>query len=288
MSNYTYYVNGEFVDADAAGVSFHDLGFVRGYGVFDFLRTYGRAPFRLIPHLERLQRSAAAIDLECPWSVEELERICLETLARSPGVQNVSIRPVLTGGYSGGFLMPGDKPSLYVLIAPLSASDPRLFTEGASLVSVDYERFLPSVKSLNYITAIRALKKARAAGAAEALYRTKDGHITECTTSNFFIFRDGRLITSDVDVLDGITRRAALDAAEDMYEIDYRLITYDELGSADEAFITSTTKEILPIVRVDSVTIGDGRVGMHTQRLMEALSALVRQETATRAAVREK
>ncbi len=280
MGSYTYYVNGAFVDADEAGVSFHDLGFVRGYGVFDFLRTYGRAPFRLVPHLERLQRSAAAIDLPCPWTVEELERICLETLARSPGVDNVSIRPVLTGGYSGGFLMPGDEPGLYVLIAPLPVRDPRPFAEGASLITVDYERFLPSVKSLNYITAIRALKKARAAGAAEALYLTKDGHITECTTSNFFIFRDGRLITSDIDVLDGITRRAALDAAEDMYDIDYRLISLDELNSADEAFITSTTKEILPIVRVDDVVIGNGQVGPHTQRLMAALSALVRQETA--------
>ena len=138
---------------------------------------------------------------------------------------------------------------------------------------------MPSVKSLNYITAIRALKKARAAGAVEALYRTTTDHVTECTTSNFFIFRDGRLITSDVDVLDGVTRRAALDAAEDLYDIDYRLIALDELGSADEAFITSTTKEILPIVRVDDVVIGDGAVGKHTQRLMAALSALVRSET---------
>mgnify|MGYP001166066667 FL=1 len=279
MSSYTYYVNGDFVNADEAGVSFHDLGFVRGYGVFDFLRTYGRVPFRLVPHLQRLQHSAAAIDLACPWSLEELEHICLETLARCPGVENVSIRPVITGGYSSGFLMPTETPSLYVLIAPFNQTDPHLFTEGASLVTVDYARFLPSVKSLNYITAIRALKKARAAGAVEALYRTTTDHVTECTTSNFFIFRDGRLITSDVDVLDGVTRRAALDAAEDLYDIDYRLIALDELGSADEAFITSTTKEILPIVRVDDVVIGDGAVGKHTQRLMAALSALVRSET---------
>ena len=162
MSSYTYYVNGDFVDAEEAGVSFHDLGFVRGYGVFDFLRTYWRAPFRLVPHLDRLQRSAAAIDLACRWSIEELEGICHETLARCPGVENVSIRPVITGGYSGGFLMPSDTPSLYVLIAPLPVHDPRPFAEGASLITVDYERFLPSVKSLNYITAIRALKKARA------------------------------------------------------------------------------------------------------------------------------
>lgn len=280
MSNYTYYVNGEFVRADQAGVSFHDLGFVRGYGVFDFLRTYGRAPFRLRPHLERLQRSAAAIDLPCPWSLDELERIVNETLDRNPDAMDVSIRLVVTGGFSAGFLMPGDAPSLYVLIAPMNASDPRLFAEGASLITVDYARFLPSVKSLNYITAIRALKRARAAGAVEALYRTPAGNLTECTTSNFFVFHNGRLITANADVLDGVTRAAALDAAEDMYEVDYRPIAYAELASVDEAFITSTTKEILPIVRVDDIVIGSGRPGKHTQRLMDALHALVQSETA--------
>jgi len=286
MSNYAYYVNGAFVDADEAGVSFHDLGFVRGYGVFDFLRTYGRAPFRLRPHLERLQRSAAAIDLPCPWSTDDLERIVNETLERSPGVVDVSIRVVVTGGYSAGFLMPGDAPSLYVLIAPMGSADPRLFAEGASLVTVDYARFLPSVKSLNYITAIRALKRARAAKAVEALYRTPDGMLTECTTSNFFVFRDGKLITAEEDVLDGVTRAAALDAAEDMYEVTFRPVAYSELGSVDEAFITSTTKEILPIVRIDDIVIGDGAPGKHTRRLMGALSALVRHEIAERVADR--
>lgn len=279
MSSYTYYVNGAFVNADEAGVSFHDLGFVRGYGVFDFLRTYGRAPFRLRAHLERLQRSAAAIDLPCPWSLDELERIVGETLARNPDVMDVSIRLVLTGGYSAGFLMPGDEPSLYVLVAPMNASDPRLYAEGASLITVEYERFLPSVKSLNYITAIMALKRARAVGAVEALYLSRKGLITECTTSNFFVVRDGRLISCDVDVLDGVTRAAALDAAADMYEVDYRPIAWDELAGVDEAFITSTTKEILPIVRVNDIVIGDGQVGRHTQRLMAALHALVQSET---------
>lgn len=277
--NYTYYVNGSFVPADEAGVSFHDLGFVRGYGVFDFLRTYGSVPFRLREHMKRLLHSAAAIDLAVPWSLEDLERITLETLAHNPGACDVSIRLVVTGGYSPGFLMPAGQPSLYVLIAPLTAANPVYFEEGASLITVDYERFLPSVKSLNYITAIVALKQARQAGAIEALYRTRDRLLTECTTSNFFVFKNGRLITSDVGVLAGITRLVTLEIAEDLVEIEYRPIAYDELGTVDEAFITSTTKEIMPIVRIDEITIGNGKVGPQTQKLMAIFHAVAEQET---------
>jgi branched-chain amino acid aminotransferase len=284
MSTYTYYVNGKFVPAEEAGIPFNDTGFVRGYGVFDFLRTYGRTPFRLTDHLQRLQRSAAAIDLTMPWSLEELERIVYATMEHNPDAMDVSIRLVVTGGHSPGFLMPGSEPSLIVLIAPINANPPQHFTQGATLISVDHERFMPSVKSLNYITAIMALKQAKKAGAVEALYRTRDGLLTECTTSNFFIFKDGRLITSDWGVLDGVTRKVTLEIAEDLYEIEYRPIPYAELAEADEAFITSTTKEIMPIVRVDDVTIGSGMVGPHTQRLMAIWPEAVARDAALVAA----
>jgi branched-chain amino acid aminotransferase len=283
MSNYVWYVNGEFVPADQAGLPLNDLGFVRGYGVFDFLRTYGRVPFRLREHIGRLQRSAEQIDLPLPKSPEEIEQIVYQTLERNPELSDLSIRIVVTGGESASFLMPGDESSLLVMIVPVSPAKPEPYEQGGTLVSVDFARFMSGVKSLNYITAIRALKKARAAGAVEALYRTSDGHVTECTTSNFFAFRDGVLITSDEDVLDGITRAAALEAAEDLVPIEYRRLRYEELAEVDEAFITSTTKEIMPIVQVDDIRIGDGTVGMQTQRLMAALQALIREETAVAA-----
>jgi branched-chain amino acid aminotransferase len=280
MNTFTWYVNGAYVPSPEAGVAPNDLGFVRGYGVFDFLRTYGRAPFRLVPHLERLRSSAAQIDLPLPKPIEEIEQIVYETLARNPHANDVSIRVVVTGGFSAGGLMPEGDSSLLVMIAPMPQSKPDLWERGGSLVTVDFERFMPGVKSLNYITAIRALKQARAAGAVEALYRTKDANVTECTTSNFFAFKDGVLITSAEDILEGVTRAAALDAAEDLVPIEYRRLAYSELAGVDEAFITSTTKEILPIVQVDDIRIGTGVVGKQTQRLMAALRALVQQETA--------
>jgi branched-chain amino acid aminotransferase len=281
MNGFTWYVNGTFLPAQDATVAPNDLGFVRGYGVFDFLRTYGRAPFRLAPHLDRLSRSAEQIDLPLPMTQAEIEQIVFETLARNPDATDMSIKIIVTGGFSPGGLMPDGESSLLVLIGAIAPVKPEWMEQGASLVSVDYERFMPGVKSLNYITALRALKRARAAGAAEALYRTADAHVTECTTSNFFAFKDGVLITADTDILEGVTRAATLDAAEDLAPIEYRRLAYSELATVDEAFITSTTKEILPIVRVDDIVIGDGTVGKQTQRLMASLHALIQQETAT-------
>lgn len=279
MSNFVYYLNGEFVPADRAALPLNDVGIVRGYGVFDLLRTYGPVPFMLKEHLERLHRSAAQIDLNAPWSVEDLEQIVFATLERNGYPADVAIRIIVTGGPSATFMMPEDKSGLVVMLAPVILPNPAAYTDGAALITVNNLRFMPTVKSLNYISAIVAMKKAKRAGAVEALYRSETNLITECTTSNFFIFRGDRLITSADDVLPGVTRGAVLEIAGDSHEIEYRRIRYDELGSADEAFITSTTKEVMPIVRIDELTIGTGRVGHRTQALMEQFHQVVRMET---------
>ena len=278
MRTFTYYVNGCFVPAEEGALALNDLGVVRGYGVFDVLRTYGQSPFRLRHHVLRLVRSAQHIDLDLPWSVEEIEAVVHQTMARNDP-SDVTIRIIATGGQSPNFIAPQERPSLAVLLAPLSPANPLHFTQGARLISVEMERFMPAVKSLNYVAAIRAQKRARAAGVVEALYRDASGRVSECTTSNFFIFRGDRLITSDVDVLAGITRGAALEIGEDLFQVEVRPIHYAELALADEAFITSTTKEIMPVVQVDDVVIGVGAVGAATRRMMETFHQLVSMET---------
>jgi branched-chain amino acid aminotransferase len=275
MSDYIYYVNGEFIPASAAQIGLNDLGFVRGYGVFDVLRTYGATPFGLRAHLERLQRSAAQIDLPLPWSLVELESIVGETLARNDAT-DVSIRIVLTGGPSANFITPGDRPGLLVMLAAVKPYPPTRYAEGATLITVDLERFMPTVKSLNYITAIMGQRRAAAAGAIEALYCTPAGELSECTTSNFFLFQGDRLITPEAAVLPGVTRAVVLELADDLFEVVRRPIMYEELRTADECFITSTTKEVMPIVRVDDVTIGAGRPGPRTLRLLQLFRELAR------------
>ena len=284
---YIYYVNGAFVPASQATVAAGDLGLVRGYGVFDVLRTYARQPFALRRHLERLERSAQQIDLPLPGSLERLEELVCETLARNAAVEperDVTVRLIVTGGSSAGFLLPDGAPSLLILVAPVREIPAERYTEGAALITADIPRFMPSVKSINYIPAILGQQRARAAGAVEALYCTPQGAdgsaddsvISECTTANFFVVADGRLITPDQDVLAGITRNVTLELAADVTEVVLRPIRYGELRSVDEAFITSTTKEIMPIVRVDNITIGSGRPGPLTARLRDLFQAYTR------------
>lgn len=271
---YLYYINGKFVPAGQAALRLDDLGLVRGYGVFELLRTYGVQPFGLQAHLERLQRSAAQVELTLPWSLADLEAIVRETLARNDPT-DVTIRIIVTGGASSNFLMPEGRPSLLVMLAAIKPLPEHLYSKGATLITFDAPRFMPTAKTLNYITAIRGQQRARAAGAIEALYCDAGGVITECTTSNFFLFHGDQLVTPAENVLPGVTRAAVLMLAADLFEIVQRPIRLSELSVADEAFITSTTKEILPIVRIDAQQIGDGRVGKRTQRLLERFRSSV-------------
>ncbi|MBK8050014.1 MAG: aminotransferase class IV [Anaerolineales bacterium] len=248
------------------------LGWSAGYGVFEVLRTYGVQPFRLREHLERLHRSAAQIDLEMPWGIGELERIVQATLAQNDA-GNVTIRIIVTGGESANGLLPEGKASLLVMTAPVRVISAETYHNGASLISVELQRFMPTVKSLNYVTAIMGQQRAKRAGAIEALYRAADGTVDECTTSNVFVFRGDELVTADAGILPGITRGFALEIAADLHPIRYRSICYDELREVDEMFITSTTKEILPIVRVDDIVIGSGHPGLRTQRLLATFRA---------------
>ena len=275
--DFLYYVNGAFVPATEAAIGLSDLGLVRGYGVFEVLRTYGVHPFGLRAHLERLAYSAEQIELALPCSLAALDATVHATLARNLSPTDVTIRIVVTGGASSSFLLPEDRPSLLVMVAPVKPYAESLYQDGATLITVDAARFMPTVKSLNYIGAIMGQRKARAAGAIEALYCDAAGAITECTTSNFFIFQGDQLITPVRDVLLGITRAAALEVAGDLFEIVERPIQREELASADEAFITSTTKEIMPIVAIDGVQIGGGRPGPRTQRLRQHFQAYVSQ-----------
>jgi branched-chain amino acid aminotransferase len=280
MADFVYCVNGHFTPASEAGVPVGDLGLVRGYGVFDVLRTYDRVPFALDRHLARLQRSAEQIDLPLPVPLDKLEQLVRECLARNAGVEpnaDVTVRIIVTGGVSPSFMLPDGEPSFMILVTPVRAVAAHHYSEGASLITADIPRFMPSVKSINYISAILGQKQARKAGAVEALYCTHEGIISECTTSNFFVVRDGKLITPDQDVLGGITRSIALELASDLGEVFLRPILRQELGEIDEAFITSTTKEIMPVVRIDDVRIGSGRPGPYTQRLAELFQSYTRQ-----------
>jgi branched-chain amino acid aminotransferase len=267
MTQLISYVNGKYVTSDQAYLPLQDLGIVRGYGVFDFLRTYNRVPFKLREHVQRLQKSAELIGLSLPWSTEEIEDISQDTLGRN-NLPEANIRIVVTGGSSADFITPIGQPSLAVIVTPVSSYPVEYYERGVKVGTVQMERFIPRAKTLNYISAIMALQQAKLTNAIEAVYINQQGHVLEGTTTNFFVFRESQLITPKENILNGITRNVVLELAKNRFEIVEQPISYSELSRCDEAFITSSTKEIMPVVQIDELDISTGKPGENTQLLM--------------------
>lgn len=269
MTHPICYVNGQFLPLSEAGLPVQDLAILRGYGVFDFLRTYNGHPFRLAEHLQRLARSASLIELELPWSSAELESIVLQTLAKNM-IPEANVRIVVTGGVSANSVTPDAGPGLLVLVTPARLYPAEYYTQGTKAITVPANRFIPDAKTINYMAALLAQKKARVADAVEALYVNEQGHILEGTTTNLFAFKGQQLITPMEGILPGVTRGVVLELAEDMFEVIERPLRLTELAEVDEAFISASNKEIMPLHTIDSTPIGSGRApGPNTQRLMD-------------------
>ena len=266
-----YYVDGEFVAADQAVIPVNDLAVLRGLGAFELLRTYGGRPFALDEHLSRLATSARKIGLSLPGDLDHIRQVVLETLARNHRDDEVNIRIIVTGGPSPDFMTHQGKPRLIVLVSSMPRHPREWYTDGVKITTMETRRILPGAKSINYLSATIALKKARQKDAVEAAYVDRDGLVYECTTSNIFAFIRDRLVTPGRRILAGITRGVVLQIAESLFTIDIRDLTFKEFIAADEIFITGTSKGIVPVVQVDDVVIADGRPGPRTRRLMAAL-----------------
>ncbi|MFW5748602.1 MAG: aminotransferase class IV [Chloroflexota bacterium] len=268
-----FYLDGAFVPAESAALPVTDLGLVRGYGVFDFTRTYNGQPWQLQAHVDRLYESARSIGLMLPWSTDEVTGIINETLAQNDHDESY-IRVIVTGGDSLDSVTLDGHPRLLVMITRATPPADAIYRAGAHVVTVDEQRYMPGVKSIVYIPAVRAMQQARAAGGLEALYRDQAGYVYEGTTTNVFAVIDGRLVTPPLQgVLRGITRDVILKLAQSVLPVDERPLLLDALYQADEVFITSSTKQVMPVVRVDDCVISEAP-GPYTRHLMRAFGDL--------------
>lgn len=270
-----YYVDGKFVPADEAVLPVTDLAILRGYGVFDYFRTYGRKPIQIQRNLARLRSSAALIGLTIPWADNELTTIILEAVERN-GFDESSVRVIVTGGETQDFITPQAKPRLIVYVEPVRYLPSQYYTDGVKIITVDEERYLPLSKSLSYTSAIVAQQAARQAGAVEAVYVDRNGNAREATTSNLFAFYGGRVVTESAGILPGITRGRVLEILLRDYVIEERSLPYTELLQADEVVLTSANKEVVPVVQINDVFVGKGVVGEHAKRLMRAFQDYVK------------
>ena len=260
------FLNGEIVDSRNANINIKDLAILRGYGIFDYMRTVsGKMPFMMDKHLDRFYNSAGYMNLPVEYEREKIKNIIFDLLKiNNNEEQGISL--VLTGGYSLNSFQPS-KPNFFIVVEALHFPAREYYENGARLISHLYQREWCQAKTINYLTSVRLLDKMKNQGALEILYHA-NGSVLEASRSNFFLVKDNVLVTPEKDILQGITRGIILDLAPGICTIERRTIDLEELAKADETFITGTTKKILPIIQIDDLIIGNGKPGPVTQQLM--------------------
>lgn len=262
------YLNGKIMSAAQAKISILDIGVLRGFGIYEAMTTHNKKPFMLEDHLERFRKSADFAGLKVPITDEEIKE-AMATLIKRNGYVETNIKFILTGGTAlGGIEYDPDFPTFFILAEEFSALPESFLTEGASVITAEHLRQFPKYKTTNYINAVMLQKKRSEAGALEILYHF-DGKVLECATSNFAIVKNGKIITAKDNILHGITRKVTLDLArKNGIPVEEREYTLQELFDADEAFLTASFKEVVPVVKVDDKTIGNGKVGPITKKLV--------------------
>lgn len=272
-----YYLNGQYVAKEEAKISILDLAILRGLSIFDYLRTYKGKAFHLQDHLERLRYSADHIGLTLPNTLSEIEEI-VHNVKKQSELFEASIKILLTGGISADHFTPSQS-NLIVFAYPLTTYPTCHYADGIKVITTTLSRSLPTSKTTQYAPAIVAMQRGKIHNPQEALYLNAQGDILEATTSNFFAFKKGTLYTCCSDeVLIGITREIILKLAAPHFPISLKAIHSSEISEIDEAFITASNKEVMPVVQIDSTPIGNGQVGPCTKQIMKLFHSYTEQE----------
>lgn len=282
-------INGVLVSPDRAVVSVFDRGFLYGDSIYEVVRTYRRRPFALDQHLARMRRSANRLALSLPWDEERTRQEILRTLAASKdgdapdpeaapwNVGEISLRVIMTRGAGELGLDPtlAVDPLAIVIAGPLRAPPAVAYREGVACRIVGVRHDAPeaadtTAKTGAHLANVLAVAEARAAGAHEALLLDRDGLVTEGASSNVFAVREGRLETPPlaIGILEGVTRGIVIGLARETgIEVCEAPLRPEAIATADELFITSTAREILPVTSLDGREVASGRVGTFTTRL---------------------
>ena len=266
------YFNGEILPIDSPVFKTNDLGLLRGFGLFDYFRTYNGVPFRWDDYWQRFENSARLLKLTLPVRQQETEKVLADLHALS-GEQEVAFRFVLTGGYAPDSVNVV-QPNFLIRTEALPQDNPAGRLKGIKVLPYDYVRDLPEVKTTNYVHMVLMADEMRRQQAADLLFH-KEGEISELTRSNIFIFQGDKLITSDRNILKGITRKVVMELARPHFEVEIRPVMYKEVIMADEVFTTSTTKWVMPVVQIGDLPVGSGEAGKRTLFLQQLFEKLV-------------
>jgi len=273
------YVNGEFLPLEKATVSIEDRGFQFGDGVYEVIRVYGRTPFRLNAHLSRLSQSAQAISIPVPFEPKEWEALIREGLQQSAYSECKVYIQMTRGVAPRDHLFPeASHPTIVMTFREMADLPLHMVEQGVAAVTLPDLRWARcSIKSLNLLPNLLAKQEANQAGAFEAIL-IKDGFLTEGTSSNVVLVKNGALLTPALSnqLLAGVTRQAILELAKSKgIVVEERPVREKELTQADELFLIGTTIEVLPVTRLNGHPVGLGVPGPITKRMREYFRALV-------------
>jgi branched-chain amino acid aminotransferase len=254
------WLNGELIPLEKAKISVLDHGVLYGDGVFEGMRVYHGRPFMLAEHLQRLMQSAHALLLPVPYSEEQLHQACLSLIERN-GLTDGYVRLVVTRGEGSLGLDPRNctQPNVFILYRSLKMSDSRIQQQGARLITASVRRtpsdvLDPKIKTLNYLNNILAKTEANLAGMDDALLLNHAGQVAEASAANLFIVKDNTLLTPPTfaDALQGITRDLVMELAQKLgFAVAETPMTLYDVYNADEAFLTGSGAELIPIAEVD-------------------------------------
>ena len=246
------FMNGTIVPAQDANINITDIGLLRGYGVFDFFRVIDGKPIFVNDYLDRFERSVAGLYLSMPYTREYLTEKIYEIISLNPHPL-LGIKLLCTGGYATDGYTPTES-NICMLANPFNFHP---YDKGLKLMKVDHQRDLHLIKSLNYLKPISLFHQMKSIAADDVLYH-KSGFISESSRSNIFIVKNGVLITPSEGILEGITRKRIIAFAPEVMPVEVRQISVDEVHSADEVFLTASTKRISPVTTIDEHVFKSG------------------------------
>lgn len=254
------YINGDILPRDQALIPVYDLGLLRGLGIFDFFRVLEGIPIFAEDHIARIENSMRMVDFHTNISSADWHALFHRMIEANKAV-NAGFRVVVTGGFSDdGYTIPPEK-NVYLMLHTLPETDYSQYENGVKLLTTDYRRETPEAKTTVYIESMKAQPRLKKAGAFEILFQFK-GVISECSRCNiFFITPEGVIVTPSSGMLKGVTRKQVLEIArEHNMPLEERDVHIEELPWMAGAFLTATTKGVLPVVNIDDKPIGDGLV----------------------------
>lgn len=288
------YVNGVIKPADQAVVPVYDHGFLYGEGVYETMRTYNKVPFLYDRHQARLRASAARIHLDVPFTDDQLAGWIDQTVAAAGELEEAYIRILFTRGVGELNYDPRStpNPTTVIIVKPFEAPPARVFENGINICVVDILRNHPAsvsplIKANNLLNNALAMQEANRRGGEEGLMCNYRGELSECAQANFFMVRNGVVLTppSEAGLLEGITRAFIFEVGKAAgIEVRDELLYPKDLETADEAFITSTTRELSPVTSIDGKPLGSGSVGPITKSLLTEFRRKAQELTASASA----